>query len=57
MKERRFGSVWDAIESSPTEAANMKARADVMIAIRQVVDKWKMTQPKRRKSSESPSPG
>lgn len=44
MKEQRFKSVWDAIESSPSEAANMKARADVMIAICEVVDKWKVTQ-------------
>ncbi len=44
MKEQRFKSVWDAIESSPAEAANMKARSDVMIAIREVVDKWNVTQ-------------
>lgn len=44
MKERRFKSVWDAIESSPAEAANLKARSDVMIAIREVVDNWKVTQ-------------
>jgi predicted XRE-type DNA-binding protein len=44
MKEQRFKSVWDAIESSPAEAANMKARSEVMIAIRDVVDKWKVTQ-------------
>jgi predicted XRE-type DNA-binding protein len=44
MKEQRFKSVWDAIEDTPAEAANMKARADVMIAISDVVDKWKGTQ-------------
>ena len=44
MKEQRFKSVWDAIESSAAEAANMKARSDVMIAIRDMVDKWEMTQ-------------
>ena len=44
MKEQRFKSVWDAIEASPAEAANIKARSDVMIAIRQVIDKWKVTQ-------------
>jgi predicted XRE-type DNA-binding protein len=44
MKERRFKSVWDAIEDSPAEAANMKARSDVMIAIREVVDGWGVTQ-------------
>lgn len=44
MKERRFESVWDAIEGSPAEAANMKARAELMIAIRKCVDGWKLTQ-------------
>jgi predicted XRE-type DNA-binding protein len=44
MKEQRFNSVWDAIEGSPTEAANMKARSDVMMGIREVVDGWKVTQ-------------
>jgi predicted XRE-type DNA-binding protein len=43
MKER-FTSVWDAIEKTPADAANMKARSDVMIAIREVVDKWDVTQ-------------
>lgn len=44
MKEQRFKSVWDAIESSPEEAANMKARSDVLAAIRKVVDGWDVTQ-------------
>jgi predicted XRE-type DNA-binding protein len=44
VKEQRFKSVWDAIEGSPTEAANMKARSDVMMGIREVVDGWEVTQ-------------
>ena len=44
MKERRFRTVWDAIETSPEEAANMKARSDVLIAIRQTIDDWNVTQ-------------
>jgi predicted XRE-type DNA-binding protein len=44
VKEQRFKSVWDAVESSPAEAANMKARSDVLIAIRKVVDGWNVTQ-------------
>lgn len=44
MKEKRFKSVWDALEDSPAQSANMKARADVMIAIRKVVDSWRTTQ-------------
>jgi len=44
MKEQKFKSVWDAIEDSPADAANLKARSDVMIAIREVVENWKVTQ-------------
>lgn len=43
-KERKFTSVWDAIESSPEEAASMKARSNVMMAIRKIVDSWGTTQ-------------
>ena len=44
MTEQRFDSIWDALENSPAEAANMKARSALMIAIREVVDSWKLTQ-------------
>ena len=44
MKQRRFASVWDAIEPSRAMAANMKARAEMMIAIRKNVETWGMTQ-------------
>ncbi|MDP2409121.1 MAG: XRE family transcriptional regulator [Pseudolabrys sp.] len=40
----RFDSVWDALENSPAEAANMKARSGLMIAIRDAVDGWNLTQ-------------
>lgn len=44
MTEAQFDSVWDALENSPAEAANMKARAGLMIAIRDTVDSWNLTQ-------------
>jgi predicted XRE-type DNA-binding protein len=44
METQRFESIWDALEDSPSEAANMKARADLMIAVREVVDAWRVTQ-------------
>ena len=44
MTEQRFDSVWDALEDSPAEAANMKARSGLMIAIREVVEGWQLTQ-------------
>ena len=39
-----FASVWDALEDSPAEAANMRLRSELMIAIRQVVASWGVTQ-------------
>jgi predicted XRE-type DNA-binding protein len=44
MKKQRFASVWDAIERKPSEAASMKARAEMMIAIREAVSGWGGTQ-------------
>lgn len=44
MKQQRYGSVWDAIEPTSADAANMKARAELMNAIRAAVDGWGLTQ-------------
>lgn len=44
MKAHTYNSVWDAIEPSKSEAANMKARADLMIAIHKTVLGWNITQ-------------
>jgi predicted XRE-type DNA-binding protein len=44
MKIGYFDTVWDAIEPSKSEAANMKARADLMIAIHKTVQGWNTTQ-------------
>lgn len=44
MTEERFESVWDALENSPAEAANMKARSGLIIAIQEAVAGWKLTQ-------------
>ena len=33
MSKQRFKNVWDAIEDTPGDAANMKARAELMRAI------------------------
>jgi predicted XRE-type DNA-binding protein len=43
-KGRTFASVWDALEDSPTEAANMKLRSDLMSAVRQAVAAWGVSQ-------------
>lgn len=44
MKKQRFANVWDAIEPTSSEAASMKARAEMMIAIRETVAAWGVTQ-------------
>jgi predicted XRE-type DNA-binding protein len=44
MTKRRFASVWDAIEDTPPEAANMKARAELMIAVTEFIRARKLTQ-------------
>ena len=36
--------MWDALEDGPAEAANMRLRSELMIAIRQAVAEWSTTQ-------------
>ena len=38
-----FASVWEALEDSPGEAANMRLRSELMIAIGQAVAEWATT--------------
>lgn len=44
MKMEKFDDVWEAIESTPAKAANMRARAELMIAIYKAVEAWGVTQ-------------
>lgn len=44
MTGEHFECVWDALEDSPAEAANMKARSGLMIAIQETAADWKLTQ-------------
>ena len=39
-----FTTVWDALEDSPAEAANMRLRSELMTAIRQAVTGWNISQ-------------
>jgi predicted XRE-type DNA-binding protein len=39
-----FPSVWDALAETPEEAANMRLRSSLMIAIRSTVEGWQLTQ-------------
>ena len=44
MERQSFENVWDALEDSPAEAANMSMRSSLLIAIEQQVRGWKVTQ-------------
>jgi predicted XRE-type DNA-binding protein len=44
MTSQTFASVWDAIEDTPVEAANMKARSELMIALQDAIEAWALTQ-------------
>jgi len=46
MKTKTFANVWDALSDGPEEAATMKIRSDVMIAIHDTVRAWDTTQAK-----------
>ena len=50
MSKQRFKSVWDAIEDTLGDAANMKARAELMRAIAKYVHSSGMTQAKAAKT-------
>lgn len=44
MKARMYKSVWDALEDSPEQAANMRLRSELLIALRRQVEAWHTTQ-------------
>jgi predicted XRE-type DNA-binding protein len=44
LKRQKFANVWDALEGIPTQAANMTMRSDLLIALRQRIGTWKVTQ-------------
>jgi predicted XRE-type DNA-binding protein len=44
MARRTFASVWDALEDTAAEAANMRARSELMIAMRGKIEGWKVSQ-------------
>jgi len=44
MTNERFASVWDALESTPAEAENMKLRSSLMRALQDRIKAAAMTQ-------------
>ena len=44
MTDKRFASVWDAIENTPAEAENMKLRSSLMTALKDHIDREGLNQ-------------
>lgn len=44
LRQDAFDSVWDALEDTPEEAASMRLRSGLMIAVEQEVRGWGLTQ-------------
>ncbi len=44
LARQTFASVWDALEDTAADAANLRARAELMIAIRAKIENWKASQ-------------
>lgn len=44
MTNKRFSSVWDAIEDTPAQAENMKLRSDLMIALKDYIAREGLSQ-------------
>lgn len=44
MSKKRFASVWDAIEETPAQAANMKLRSELMMALKHHITRAGMSQ-------------
>jgi predicted XRE-type DNA-binding protein len=40
---RSYVSVWDALEDFSAEAANMRLRSELMIAVQQTLAAWNVT--------------
>ncbi len=51
-----FASVWDALEDSPAEAVNMRLRSELMVAVKQAVAGWGVTQAEAARRLEVTQP-
>lgn len=56
LKRQRFANVWDALEDTPAEAANMTMRSDLLIALRRRIGTWKVTQAEAARRLEITQP-
>ena len=46
MRAQTFANVWDALEDSPEDAANMTMRSQVLVILNDTVRGWATTQAK-----------
>lgn len=44
MRKQKFNSVWDAIEDTPHQAASLRARSELMIALQEHLKRSGITQ-------------
>lgn len=44
MKAQKFASVWDAVEDTPEEAANMKMRSKLIMELGRYIERHSLTQ-------------
>jgi predicted XRE-type DNA-binding protein len=49
MSDQRYASIWDAIEDTPEEAENMKLRSLLMRALKDHIDRHRISQAKAAK--------
>ncbi len=43
MKRERYASIWDAIESDPLEAENLKLRSSLMLSLKRHIERDGLT--------------
>jgi predicted XRE-type DNA-binding protein len=44
MSNERFASIWDAIEDTPNMAENMKVRSELMMALKDHIEAYHLSQ-------------
>ena len=44
MSDKKFSSVWDAIEDTPVEAENMKLRSQLMVQLKDYIERAELSQ-------------